>query len=272
MEEIQGRLMKAAREIQPAKSSGSIQQAKNLFEQLSQEGALLCVEYRDLPRTNAGSQYEPLAKLAGLALANGLCFAMFQPFGSDDLQNDRSKILPASVCRYRADIAEQVRDIHLQMLAHAQRAQTEQTGSPQRDLTNRLVLYEQTKDHADLAGFQSRLFYAVIPENEYEDKRQIWEWISQEGGEDLFVLRSNLTLPVIYQQFFEVTAYWHHKKILPISEQELQAGSRLATEMDWIHWDKPPKPRWKVFENQLIRKTINSEGTRTHGKKPTSRV
>lgn len=57
-----------------------------LFEALQSsdlERVLICCEYRDLPRAAPDARYEYLANCVGEAIAAGVSFAMFQPFGEE---------------------------------------------------------------------------------------------------------------------------------------------------------------------------------------------
>ena len=260
-------LMAAARETERAKEEtqrkeaeaqrkeknvASIQQAIDLFHDLSKKKALLCVEYRDLPVTIAGNKYSALAALAGEAVAKGLSFAMFQPFGNDP--EAFKNCLPSEVRRYRADIIDKVREIHWEMIKAAEAAKEKLEATKelddtqdQVDIKKKLVLYERGQG-ADPIGFQSRLFYVVIPEDNIRERREIWEWVSTADGQDIFVQRGNLEPAAVYQQFFEVTAYWHENRCLPSTDDELIEGARLAqTKFGWIKATKAPKPSWNVY-------------------------
>jgi hypothetical protein len=75
----------------------SAERIKELFKALQLPGitrVLICCEYRDLPRAAPDARYEYLAKSVGQAIAAGISFAMFQPFGEEiplplDEQPDR---------------------------------------------------------------------------------------------------------------------------------------------------------------------------------------
>lgn len=64
----------------------SAERIKELFKALQLPGmtkVLICCEYRDLPRAAPDARYEYLAESVGQAIAAGISFAMFQPFGED---------------------------------------------------------------------------------------------------------------------------------------------------------------------------------------------
>jgi hypothetical protein len=231
----------------------TIDAAIDLFERLSRPNVLLCVEYRDEPRAGYGSKFETIGELAGKAIAKGLHFAMFQPFGSDLECVSRMTSLPIAVRMGASRLIDEVRNSFRKML-EAACEEGKRDGVSEEDVRKRLVLYERNSrrdskrvDCLGPVGFQSRLFYARIP-REYGTDVEIWEWVSMRPPRDdpdypdLFVRREGLSEPAVLQQFFPVTAYWEMHKTLPTTDAELTAPE-LRNWWEVTRFENP----WTVF-------------------------
>ncbi len=252
---LKTRLIAASREgrrSKPERSLGrqpaSIQNAVQLFKDLGRPGAFLAVEYRDWPVTPEGGPYGEIAELAGKAIAHGLSFAMFVPFRLAEKQ-DRTG-LPQCVWLYRDDLVRRARRIYRQILGAGRRAHRDSDAKERFTPEEHLVLYERVKDRSDLVGFQSRLFYVIVPIDGILPRYEIWEWVAVAGEPHAFLRRDNLQEDVIFQQFFPVTAYWQYNgHRLPITKGQLQQGVRHAINEGWFDRESgSPKPisMWEV--------------------------
>jgi hypothetical protein len=83
-------------------NGGGVTDARRITELLSAlqsedlQNVLICCEYRDLPRAGPDARYEYVATAVGNAIAAGVSFAMFQPFGGDiPLPSDDKPDTPA---------------------------------------------------------------------------------------------------------------------------------------------------------------------------------
>jgi hypothetical protein len=251
---LKARLLAASKEGRRTKGErvgrqpASIQNAIELFKDLARPGAFLAVEYRDWPVTPSGGPYGEIAELAGKAIAHGLSFAMFVPFRIAEKQ-DRTG-LPQSVWLYRDDLVRKARYIYGQILGAARRAYRDSDEKARFVPEQQLVLYERAENHGDPVGFQSRIFYVIVPVDGILPRTEVWEWVAVAGEPHAFLLRANIEEGAIFQQFFQVTAYWHnHEHRLPVDKSELKQGLKDAVENGWF--DKasgPAKPAsmWEI--------------------------
>jgi hypothetical protein len=248
------RTPESAAEIEVLGQLVSLRNVGELFERLGNNGRILCVEYRDIPRSARGQKYPKYAELAGTAVAKGLCFAMFQPFGlfSFDDVPTKKKATKASkqlhterVRSYLKDLQHEVRSVHGTMLDAAIRA-AERMGMSEaeakKDIPPRLVLYERDSDEFVGSGFQSRLFYAEI-KKEWSVDREVWEWIAAAHGPDLFV-RRDVPETVIADQFFPIVSFWREKNRLPHDNDLTSATTKYAREAE-ANMSKCP---WRVYK------------------------
>jgi len=226
----------------PADNRTSIQQFKDLMSRLSHPNTWVCVEYRDLPRASEGGKYEDIAEVVGNAIKAGLCFAMFQPFGTEEGDAHRAHHYPPAVRSYLYNMIGEVRGAYAKLAMAAEKA-----GVKEDDVRKHLVLYER-RDGAGLSmGFQSRLFCAKLPDR-YGPLYEVWEWVAAQG-EDVFV-RRDIDSKAVSQQFFEIIAFLEKLKQqgeparLPSTARELAEGRQYAGAKMWP--DLKPKAIWEV--------------------------
>ena len=239
----------------------SIQQFKDLMARLSHPNTWVCVEYRDLPRASEGGRYEDIAEVVGKAIKAGLCFAMFQPFGSEEGDAHKARHLPPAVRSYLYNVIGEVRAAYAKLAMAAENA-----GVKEEDVRRRLVLYERMDGTGLTMGFQSRLFCAKLPDR-YGPIHEVWEWVAA-PGEDLFV-RRDIDSKAVSQQFFEVTAFLEKLKQngeparLPASGRELAEGRQHAMKM-WP--DLKPRVIWNVSKVSARVHTAHQSGKGRHGR------
>jgi hypothetical protein len=129
-------LLAVATSVMRDEQQASPARIAELFERLA-NGGLLCVDYRDMPQAFQGAPYEKLAAPAGRAVANGMSFAMFSPFGSPGALSD-ARDLPPVVRSAAANIAGQTRESYRKIRTEALNVLNDP-----RIVDSRLVLYER---------------------------------------------------------------------------------------------------------------------------------
>ncbi len=256
--------------IEELLQTGDVHSAKELFKRLANNGSFVGVEYRDLPRADPTGKYRVYAEFAGEAIAQGLSFAMFQPFGDADRTKEDSQVASEEnaethnyhhtklVRDYIWNLRKKVREVYLAMLKAALKsAQSSKpdgvklTYAEKLKVAAKLVLYERGTDEHDkfrynfCSGIQSRLFYAEIQQAETVE-REVWEWVAA-PSRDFFVPRDESTMPrdVIAEQLFPVLHFWRdNNNRLPRTPQEIaetiaKYNPRLEANL--------PKWIWKVY-------------------------
>lgn len=223
----------------PSASSSSVQRVVELFNRLSGDGNLLCVEYRDTPRAGVNQKYSWLLPHVGSAVVAGMHFAMFQPFGSLSLA-DRQSSRPRSVVAFEYRVISEIHGIYDQMRA-AIRSRAREAGVNPVQAEKRLVLFERNQKASGF-GFQSRLFCA----KQSGGRPEVYEWVSTQD-EDLFVERDGVDPVAVYEQFFEITAYFDKHKSLPQKNADLRDKESLTFMKD--NWGVKPDQRtgWTVY-------------------------
>lgn len=234
-------LLTAARHRTPEQEHGSLGNAIDLFKRFGREGALLAIEYRDLPRAEARGRYAKLAEDAGEAIARGLHVAMFQPFCTPDVAR-RSDHCEA-VRTYVAQLGERVRLVFAQMRDHAL-ALTPDDPALKELVKSRIILYESTSQRLAGSGIQSRLFYAAMRTLDgFGLQEEVWEWVA--SMDDSFIRRDPNSTPVlaISEQFFPITAFWRAHGRLPLAGEIESAAKKHAAESEAA----PTYQSWEVF-------------------------
>lgn len=240
----------------------SLHQADDLFTRLSQEGSLLCIEYRDMPRATVGAKYSRYVGVAGDAILSGLSIAMFQPFCIPESPIVHTK----TVTRYVADVIDQVRKFYVEVYDYMSEIEPRR-----KHWEGRIKLFERWDPQRAFlgSGIQTRLFYAHFPP-ELEREAEVWEWVAAEGG-DVFVHRDRSSVPhdIILTQFFPITDYFlKDGNQLPATQRVLNkywADHRedvtvfADADVNWIKQNSAvpnsilaPCP-WKIFEQKKLR-------------------
>ncbi|HRI04919.1 MAG TPA: hypothetical protein PLL77_14365 [Pyrinomonadaceae bacterium] len=203
----------------------SINEAAKLFDKLSRPGGLLCVDYRDLPQATKDGAYPKLAERANEAVKAGLCFAMFQPFGSVESINTLITKLASDgnikkdgaaaaldFANYLKRLAEEVREVYKIMAADT-------VGH-----LGNIVLFEADRTHpiTTATGFQSRIFWTNYFDGEKHQK-QLFEWVTCPNNEHFFVERSKdvLGYEAVRFQFHPIPEHWEDTGELPRKKADL---------------------------------------------------
>lgn len=219
----------SASEDEPAAEDPLPRVVTDFFDRLGQPGSLVCVDYRDLPQAVSTGSYPSAARDAATAVARGLSFAMFQPFGPVEELRDRRNAAAMNggvsppferLFDYLYKLAQDVRRVHLEMLAAAERIARER-GEP---MLGQIVLYEAESAPKNPAGcgIQSRTFY-VDHWSGAHHLTDIYEWIVGADGHS-FVQRSGESLhaDAVREQFYPVPDLWReHGQRLPVRKKEL---------------------------------------------------
>jgi hypothetical protein len=241
LDKVAQELMAVATSVMRDEHQASPARIAELFDRLC-GGGLLCVDYRDMPQAFQGAPYERLAAPAGRAVANGMSFAMFSPFGSPDVLAS-ARDLPPVVRSAAANIAGQTRESYRKIRDEALSVLNEP-----RVIDSRLILYEREVGCQLPVGFQSRLFIAVPPGPYGPRPAELWEWITTPNG-GLFVQREGLQHDAVIEQFFPITTSWAVHRTLPQTKGEISKAQRsLAHRVGLKH---PPSTSWTIFRNGI---------------------
>ncbi len=217
--------------------SVSIRQAKELFSRLSRPDCMLCVMYGDMPRARYSQKYAELGRLAGQAVASGLCFALFQPFPEVPPAAERK--LTTDIRNYLRSHQECVRAVYREMLGIAQKE-----AGQSNDVSRQIVLYEriplsdEALDPSPLV--QSRVFYCEYPGSDSDrPEQEVWEWVSAMGEDDVFVRRWPESIPgsLAYDLHQPVTGFFRKNHRLPATRDELNQAYQ-----DWRNHPRNPLP------------------------------
>lgn len=238
-----------------------VEQIKAFFRSLSRRRSLLCVEYRDLPRTAPGAKYSRMALPAAEAVANGLCFCMIQPFQSSTKAQYGFKH-SAEVRTFLTELCRRVRRAYLNIRNLAREILVARQQDPS-EIDKRIILFERNsgpncaKKVNFVCGIQSRMFYAYFPSDDSPDAlnlEQIWEWVA--GAErDYFIQREPAMANVVAQQFFPLVNYFRDNEGagIPTTQSEL--------EQSVVKWGRElksnlPKNIWKICTPEEAEKTV----------------
>ena len=235
--------------------TGDIHTVETFFDRLSNDGSLLVVEYRDLPRAEPDGKYRNYAELAGKAIAAGLSFAMVQPFGD---AYEKGKYYHTRLVReYLWRLRNKVRAAHDAMLDAAIKAAAK-TGIAEAVVKRRLKLYERVTDNLQfgmnfVSGIQSRMFFAEIPKESLIE-REVWEWVAS-STRDFFIQRDETSMPrdVIAEQWFPILKYWEaNKKTLPQSDLDLEKTIKDNNKNEVLDVNLPPR-LWQIYNASPIK-------------------
>jgi hypothetical protein len=236
-----------------------IQKVKEFFSQVKSPRALVIVEYRDLPRSAPQAKYMGLAKSIAEAIAGGLSFAMFQPFGSDSPHlSGSSRASPAKraitfrhttiVEDYCNLIRERVRKAYSYVLGEA----IALAPTMEADLRKRVVLFERNSAYPSsfLSGIQSRIVFTIYPKGNFPEApitRQVFEWVAGKE-DDYFIEREDNEnfVKVVGEQFFPVVAHWSEAFELPHT-QALLGHAIAKSNSDKEFAAEIPEDAWLVY-------------------------
>ena len=237
-------------EISSLYREGSLENVSELFRRIGRPRGFLAVEYRDLPRSSSNAKHTSYAKELGKAIAKGLHFAMFQPFGSGFISTDGREHHTWEVRAYLETLSKSVRDVRDAILGYALDAVGEDSidnmklsRQEREEVSSRIVLYERPiRVPFTGSGIQSRMFYVEIP-TEGRTEHEVWEWIAG-AKRDFFVQRDlaeSIRRDAAFEQFFPVTQFWREHAKLPATNRELSEaakrgkalGAKIRTKAPW---------------------------------------
>jgi hypothetical protein len=206
-------------------TSISIVEAASLFSELSQEDALLVVTYTELPQAIAGAPQSRLAKAAGEAVAHGLSFAMFQPFGTlEGIERLRARLIakaderdfppPLQVISYMSTVADNVRKVWNDMRSAAEVEHQRMTEVGDDQASGSIVLFEATAPPSGAyVGVHPRQFFAHYRTQEDQWTQRAFEWVVGKNEKHYFIEMDHSAIdPVIIRdQFYPITTDWIKK-------------------------------------------------------------
>lgn len=206
---------------------------KDFFARYAGPGTLLCCEYRDRPQINeVRGAFPSIGEDAARAVAAGLAYAFFQPYGrADQIVEAISDCVkrgedPVGL-RYLLDVAIEVRNAYKRVRNLAVKLNPD----------IQMALYEADKDKIEVSGIQARLFYVNFPGPGTKEREQkIYQWIA--GTDNHYFIerdKESVGAGAIAQQFIPVTAYWSKYTRLPTTEDELRQTQCKDT-IKWSIW------------------------------------
>lgn len=229
--------------------------------------AVVCIEYRDLPRAGPASKYEGMGPSLGLAIARGVSVAMFQPFG---LANPLSFLAEGgssqslAIATYLSQLQQKCRGAYLTFQqdalnacrdgARVDREKGDKDLSDEELVDRRLRLYERRiGEPFEGSGFQAKLFYVQYLTGEEGNEsatirhQRLFQWLST-PRQDLLVYRgeTDLSPDAIRDGFYPIGHYFDCLGYLPVD------GDETADEV--IRKKMPPVPGspqkfdlWKAY-------------------------
>lgn len=230
----------------------SVEEIIHLFKRLENRSSILCVDYRDLPQATPRGAYRKMAEHAGAAIRKGLCFALFNPFGSEDEIRAKQSLINSEAKNFYDPEALVDAYSYLVRLAVAVREVYEYMKKlAGKDAEGQIVLYEAEVVPSIIAcGINSRLFYAEYDDNEARHHREVYEWVVAKGSPDsrhFFIERDDISINVnaVSQQFHPIPAYWssNEPQRLPSTDAQLEQAFR-----QFSHGGKKGgKVPWKIY-------------------------
>jgi len=243
--------------------------------------ALICAEYRDLPRAGESAKYESLGDDLADAIANGLTFAMFQPF-TDAMFKPFTEVPPklqkseepSAADKYMQEMRVKCREAYRKFRLEAEKIATankikEMGGAPLDDqqvkdiravIDKRLRLYERNVaafQSPAVGGFQAKIFLVhyktrvPVEENHY----RIIQWVATQKH-DLLIYRgdTNLKSEALKDTFYPVPHYFElHDGALPLlKDSEDMVDTHRAIFAKSVRRQELPQMHnaWKAFEEK----------------------
>ncbi len=197
---------------------------------------LLCVEYRDLPRAEQDGQYPELALAAAEAVARGLTLALFQPFGYRTIENPRDA--DADLATYLNVLQRRVRRVYRQMADLAMKL------LPPGQVSDKIVLYERSREIELLSGIQSRVFHLQDRGGAYN----VWQWVVGADREYYIEWAQSVTdARAFRRQFQPVVWYWQKHGVLPNQNSTLDHAMRQFDASEGIA-ESSRGAAWTVYD------------------------
>lgn len=253
------RELEVAREASPDKARSPLEPditpnaIIDFFDRVAQPGSLLCVDYRDLPQATSSGPFPQTAVEAAYAVAHGLSFAMFQPFGPVEALRERlvdalessgqAGMFPCiRLYEYLFKLAARVRQVYEEMQAEVQKHE---------DPLGRLVLYEAERVPETIlgCGIQSRLFY-VDYAHALRHYSEVYQWIASDDRH-YFIRRGgeSLSPEAVREQFHPITTYWNEERRSPGRRLPRTNAELAELEDRFGNQAGAPRPKWRVWES-----------------------
>jgi hypothetical protein len=214
----------------------------DLFEALKEvDSPLISIEYRDLPRTVPSARYEEVGSNIGKAIARGMAYAMFQPFGSQfslEADNANSQVNHSrAVKAYMLKIRDECRNAYLSVrhdaiaeaktigLPDQKRSELQTDISVEQLIDQRVRLYEPIDEYRYVGtGFQSKqcyLSYSTYSNGTSKRHERILQWVST-PRQDILLYRSkgDVDYTAMRDSFFPINHYFDLKGHLPTDCQK----------------------------------------------------
>lgn len=206
---------------------------KDFFARYGGPGTLLCCEYRDRPQINeVRGAFPSIGQDAARAVAAGLAYAFFQPYGRADriaaaitecVKRDEDPV----GLRYLLDVAIEVRNAFMKVKDLAMKLNP----------NIQMALYEADNEKIEVSGIQARLFYVNFPGSGTKEREQkIYQWIA--GTDNHYFIerdKESVGPGAIAHQFIPITAYWTEHSKLPATEDELRQ-TQCEDTIKWSIW------------------------------------
>jgi len=206
---------------------------KDFFARYAGPETLLCCEYRDRPQINEiRGAFPSIAEDAARAVAAGLAYAFFQPYGKPErIAEAISRCVDTGEdpvgLRYLLDVAIEVRHAYRQVRRRALELNSD----------IQIALYEADRKKIEISGIQARLFYVNFPGPGTKEREQkIYQWIA--GTDNHYFIerdKESIGAGAVAQQFVPVTSYWSKNNRLPATENELNQDECRET-VKWSIW------------------------------------
>lgn len=194
------------------------------------QNVLVCCEYRDLPRAAPDTRYENLASALGRAIAEGVHFAMFQPFGRTvplptQTQDKPTPALNAAL--YMLQIKTKCIDGFEAFRAEALGA-LKQDKDREKKVLDRLNLYERGGEAFLGSGFQGKLFYIRYSTADGIRHERILQWLST-PLRDVLVYRGQreITPEAVRDSFYPIPHFFDAFQRLPHAKEDGSVRRRL---------------------------------------------
>ena len=222
-------------------ASAPLKRIVQWFDEHSEHGMLLCVEFRETPVVYPQGGKAAVAEVVGKALAKGLTYMMIFPFSID-----RSSLsqLPSATRDYLESLWRQVGKTYIHILDEAchqvmtleenKQLNAMELKESLSQILSRFKLYHLTKEAtpSSCPGIGYRLFYTETLDGlsaingdggEYHGQR--WEWISHDNGDYMMAKTPSIEeLEAVIVRYFPILEHWREHGVLPQHDNELKAA------------------------------------------------
>jgi hypothetical protein len=209
---------------------------------------LLCIDYRDFPRSTIAGKYPVLAGSLSDAVKRGACVAMFQPLGANSPDSSHYPVLTRYLDEQRARVREVLLTVEEQLARLS-------------GVSGSVALYERAGSFESRLGtcLQTRFFYL---ERKLLDKAEysLWTWVPT-TEDDLFVQIDPQSIwpEAAAATFQPIIEHWRTKGGLP-DEGQMNDAARSIKERLTALGEKVPavglESVWKPYRIVAPKKPI----------------